>query len=68
MTNVDTNTAEDTPLTFTIPLTATKAGAVTLTIVTPPSHGALSGSGPTWTYTPTTNFNGEDNIVVRAED
>ena len=68
LTNVDTNTAEDTPLTFTIPLTATKAGAVTLTIVTPPSHGALSGSGPTWTYTPTANFNGEDTIVVRAED
>lgn len=60
--------AEDTPLILVVPVIATDASEVTLSIVTQPSHGTLSGSGPTWIYTPAANYVGADAVVVRAED
>lgn len=68
LSNVTTSTAEDTPLVVSVPLTATDTGAVTLSIVTAPSHGTFTGNGPTWTYMPSSNYNGPDTAVVKAED
>lgn len=40
----------------------------TYTIVSGPSHGVLSGVGPTFTYTPAGNFHGSDSFTFRAND
>jgi VCBS repeat-containing protein len=61
-------TAEDTPVSITVPLTAAAPAAVALTVVTAPSHGTLAGQGPSWTYTPAADYNGSDTLTVRAED
>ena len=61
-------TLEDTPTAVTVVLTAADAAAVTLTVATPPSHGTLTGTGPTWTYTPAANYAGPDSAVVAAAD
>ena len=36
--------------------------------MTPPAHGALSGSGPTFTYTPAQDFNGADSFTFKVND
>jgi hypothetical protein len=36
--------------------------------VTPPSHGVLSGSGPTFTYTPAQDYNGDDSFTFKVND
>jgi len=61
-------TPEDTAIPVTVVLTAVDAAAVTLTVTTPPSHGTLTGAGPTWTYTPAANYAGTDSAVVGATD
>ena len=61
-------TAEDMPASFAVPLTAADVQAVTLTVITAPAHGTVTGSGPMWTYTPATNYNGGDSLVVKAQD
>ena len=61
-------TAEDTPASFTIPVTSSAVGAVVLTVVTGPSHGTLTGSGPSWTYTPALDYSGGDRVVVNGHD
>jgi len=66
--DVSVTTAEDTPLTISVPLTAADQSAVHLTIVAVPSHGTLTGAGPSWTYTPALDYSGDDAVVVRAED
>ncbi|MDA7790827.1 tandem-95 repeat protein, partial [Opitutales bacterium] len=37
-------------------------------IVSQPTNGTLVGEGPRYTYTPTTDFNGEDSFQVTASD
>jgi hypothetical protein len=66
--NLTVTTAEDTPLSFTVPITAADASEVTLTVVTAPSHGTLAGAGPAWMYTPAADYNGSDTVMVRGED
>ncbi|MBZ4371629.1 Ig-like domain-containing protein [Corallococcus sp. AS-1-6] len=61
-------TAEDEPLPLTLAVTDADGDALTFTIVTPPSHGALSGTPPALTYTPSTHFNGADSFTYRATD
>jgi hypothetical protein len=68
LSNVTVMTAEDTPAQVVVQITAMDAAAVTLTVVTPPSHGALTGTGPTWTYTPAPNYAGPDTAVVLGTD
>jgi len=68
LSNVTVTTAEDTAANVVVPLTAANASAVTLSVVTSPAHGTLTGSGPTWTYTPAANYNGADTAVVKAQD
>jgi hypothetical protein len=53
-----------------IVLTATDADgdALTYTVVSGPLHGALSGTPPNLTYTPTAGYSGADSFVFRASD
>jgi uncharacterized delta-60 repeat protein len=41
---------------------------VTFSIVTPPQHGTLTGSGANRTYTPATGFYGADSFTFKAND
>ena len=34
----------------------------------PPTHGVLSGSGPTFTYTPAQDFHGADSFTFKVND
>jgi hypothetical protein len=65
---VSVTTAEDTATAVTVVVTAADVAAVTLTVATPPSHGTLTGTGPTWTYTPAANYAGPDSAIVGAAD
>ncbi|MEP6819441.1 MAG: DNA/RNA non-specific endonuclease [bacterium] len=40
----------------------------TYTVVAPPTHGSLSGSGASLTYAPTTNYVGPDSFTFKAND
>jgi VCBS repeat-containing protein len=68
VSDVAVTTMEDTAAPVVVPLTATDPSAVTLTITTGPSHGSVTGQGPTWTYMPASNYNGPDSFVVKAAD
>jgi hypothetical protein len=68
VSEVAVTTMEDTPTPVVVPLTAADPSAVILTVATPPSHGTLTGRGPTWSYTPAANYNGPDSAVVKAAD
>jgi hypothetical protein len=59
---------EDVPYTFTLTASDVDNDPLTYTIVSNPSHGTLTGTGPTFTYTPSTNYNGPDLMIVRASD
>ena len=52
------------------PLSGTDADSdpLTYTVVTPPAHGTLSGTGPNLTYTPAANFNGSDSFTFTVND
>ena len=41
---------------------------LTYTIVTPPSHGTLTGTAPSVTYVPAANYNGLDSFTFKAND
>ncbi|HKG45456.1 MAG TPA: DNA/RNA non-specific endonuclease [Pyrinomonadaceae bacterium] len=62
-------TAEDVPGDIMLNVVSAAASPTfTYTIVTPPSHGILSGGGPTFTYTPAQNFNGSDSFTFKVND
>ncbi len=44
------------------------SGALTYTIVTNPSHGTVTGTAPTLTYTPTHNWAGTDTLTYTVSD
>lgn len=60
------STNEDAAKSFTFEAANPGSGALTYTIVTPPSHGTLSGSGATQTYTPAPDYNGSDSFTFRV--
>ncbi len=59
---------EDTATPITLTATDVDNDPLTYSIVTPPSHGTLSGSGATWTYTPAANYNGPDSFTFKVND
>ena len=61
-------TAEDTPVALTLAGTDADGDALTYTVVTPPTHGTLSGTAPTLTYTPAANYHGPDAFTFTAHD
>ena len=64
--NSSTSTSEDVTATFT--LDGVGSGNLTYTIVTPPSHGTLSGSGANQTYTPAPDYNGSDSFTFKVSN
>ena len=64
--------AEDTPLGIDLGALVsdveTSDANLTYTIVTPPAHGDLTGSGGSRTYTPDGDFNGADSFEYEVED
>jgi DNA/RNA endonuclease G (NUC1)/fibronectin type 3 domain-containing protein len=62
-----TSTNEDVQKSITLDA-ASPSGALTYTIVSGPSHGSLTGSGSSRTYTPAPDYNGSDSFTFRVND
>lgn len=61
-------TTEDTPLLITLGGTDVEGSPLTYLVVMPPSHGTLTGTSPSLTYTPAINYNGTDGFTYKAND
>jgi gliding motility-associated-like protein len=61
-------TPEDAAVGITLIGSDVDANPLTFTIVTPPTHGSLGGSGSAITYTPALNYNGPDNFTFKVND
>jgi uncharacterized repeat protein (TIGR01451 family) len=59
---------EDTVGSVTLACTDAENDTLSYSIVTPPEHGALSGTAPDLTYTPAANYNGNDSFTFKAND
>jgi len=68
LSDVAVSTAEDTAVRVAVRVTASDPRQVVLSVATPPVHGTLTGTGPTWTYTPNANYTGADKAVVQGRD
>lgn len=66
--NQSVTTPEDTSVAITLVATDVDGDSLTYTVVTPPAHGTLSGTGANLTYTPNANYNGPDSFTFRAND
>jgi len=63
------STAEDVPVEILLNAVSPVLNATfTYTIVGQPANGVLSGSGPTFTYTPAANFHGADSFTFKVND
>ena len=62
------STAEDTAKAVTLAATDADSNPLTYTVTVQPAHGALSGTAPNVTYTPTANYNGSDSFSFKAND
>ena len=61
-------TAEDVEVVLTLAGTDVESNPLAYAIVAGPSHGTLSGSLPTPTYTPNANYNGADSFTFKVND
>ncbi len=61
-------TDEDTAKAITLTGTDVEGDTLTFSVVTQPTHGALSGTAPDLTYTPAANYNGPDSFTFKAND
>ena len=61
-------TDEDTAKTITLVGTDVEGSALTYTVLTQPTKGALSGTAPVLTYTPTANYSGPDSFTFKVND
>ena len=59
---------QDTAKQITLTAVDDNGDAVSFSIVTPPQHGTLTGSGATRTYTPANNFFGADSFTFKGND
>lgn len=64
---VQTDVNEDGTVSFTIPVSGDPR-AMSFAVTTPPSHGALTGDGPTYVYTPGADFAGKDSLRITVTD
>ncbi|MDA1190212.1 MAG: Ig-like domain-containing protein [Candidatus Poribacteria bacterium] len=62
------STNEDTALSITLTGSDIEGSVLTYTVVTQPTLGALSGTAPNLTYTPTANLNGADSFTFKVND
>jgi hypothetical protein len=62
-------TAEDTSKSITLTaVSPIPSASFTFTIVTPPAHGTLTGTGANRSYQPDPDFNGTDSFTFKAND
>lgn len=61
-------TAEDTSKAITLSGSDPDGDLLTFQVVTSPSHGSLSGTVPSLTYTPAADYNGPDSFTFRVND
>jgi RHS repeat-associated protein len=61
-------TPVDTALSLTLTALDVDGDARTYTVVTQPSHGTLTGTAPTLTYTPQAGYAGPDSFTFQAND
>src|SRR5206468_4327820 len=61
-------TPEDTAKAITLTASDVDGDTFTYTVVIGPTHGTLSGTAPTLTYTPAGNYNGADSFTFKAND
>ena len=59
---------EDQPVTVTLRGADIDGDPLTCRVVTPPGHGALTGTAPNLTYTPAANYNGPDSFTFVVND
>ncbi|HYW72610.1 MAG TPA: Ig-like domain-containing protein, partial [Pyrinomonadaceae bacterium] len=59
---------QDTAKAITLTAVDDNGDPLSFAIVTPPQHGALSGSGANRTYTPAPSFRGNDSFTFKAND
>lgn len=60
--------AEDTAVAITLAGTDVDNDTLTYAVVAQPSSGTLSGTGPNQSYTPNSNYNGEDSFTFKVND
>jgi hypothetical protein len=58
----------DTPSNIFLTGTDVEGAALTFTIVAPPTHGVISGTGATFTYTPNSGYIGADSFQFTVSD
>ena len=61
-------TNEETPVSITLTATDPDGDTLTYSIVSGPSNGMLTGEAPSVTYTPDSNYYGEDSFTFKAND
>lgn len=61
-------TNEDTPTTIIVSGSDPEGQAISYSIETMPAHGVISGTGPIYTYTPNSNYNGSDSFAFKVSD
>ena len=64
--NQSVSVAFNTPTAIT--LTASGSGTLTYSVVTSPTHGTLSGTAPSLTYTPAAGYSGPDSFTFKANN
>jgi hypothetical protein len=62
------STPEDTAKVLTLVATDADGDSLTYSVVSGPSHGTLSGSGASRTYSPAADYAGADSFTLRAND
>lgn len=62
------STPEDTPVAITLTCSDAEGDLITFSIVGSPGNGTLSGTPPNTTYTPNTDFNGNDSFTFKCND
>jgi hypothetical protein len=66
--NGSATTVEDAAVNVVLNGSDPEGSALTYAIVASPTHGALSGTAPTLTYRPQTNYSGPDSFTFRVND
>ena len=66
--NQSVTTDEDVAKLISLNATDVDGNTLNYSIVTPPSHGTLTGAAPNVTYTPSLYYNGSDSFTFKAND
>src|SRR5262249_49848082 len=61
-------TTEDTAAAITLTASDIDGGAANWNVITPPTHGTLSGTAPNLTYAPSANYFGQDSFVFSVSN